>query len=120
MNIRSFFVGIAALVLLGSANPDQYPDNYFSSPLGIPLYLAGGFAEMRSNHFHGGLDIKTQGQTGYRVYGAADGWVSRISISPSGYGNALYVSHPNGYMTVYGHLDSFRSDIKEFMKTLQY
>ena len=120
MNIRSFFVGIAALVLLGSANPDPYPDNYFRSPLGIPLYLAGGFAEMRSNHFHGGLDIKTQGKTGYRVYGAADGWVSRISISPSGYGNALYVSHPNGYMTVYGHLDSFRSDIKEFMKTLQY
>ncbi len=120
MNFRSLLLSLVLLVLLGSANLDPYPDNYFRSPLGIPLYLSGGFAEMRSNHFHGGLDIKTQGQTGFRVYSAADGWISRIVISASGYGNALYISHPNGHMTVYGHLDRFRDDIQEYMKGLQY
>jgi len=120
MNLRVVLICFSALVLFGSSAPDPYPDDYFRSPLGIPLYLSGGFAEMRSNHFHGGLDIKTQGKTGYKVYAAADGWISRISISPSGYGNALYISHPNGYMTVYGHLDRFRDDVQAFMKTLQY
>jgi len=120
MKRSPLLICLSVLVLFGSANTDPFPDNYFRSPLGIPIYLAGGFAEMRSNHFHGGLDMKTQGQTGFRVYGAADGWVSRIVISPSGYGNALYVSHPNGYMTVYGHLDRFRTDIQAYMKDLQY
>ncbi len=120
MKFSSILLTLAILVLLGSANPDPYPDNYFRSPLGIPLYLAGGFAEMRNNHFHGGLDLKTQGQTGFRVYSAADGWISRIVISGSGYGNALYISHPNGHMTVYGHLERFRTDIQEYMKGLQY
>lgn len=120
MKFRSIVACALVLLLLGSANPDQYPDNYFRSPLGIPLYLSGGFMEMRNNHFHGGLDIKTQGKTGFRVYSAADGWISRIVISGSGYGNALYVSHPNGHMTVYGHLDRFRSDIQAYMKGLQY
>lgn len=120
MNLRVILICVFALVLFGSSNPDPYPNDYFRSPLGIPLFLSGGFAEMRSNHFHGGLDIKTQGQTGYKVYAAADGWISRIVISPSGYGNALYISHPNGYMTVYGHLDRFRDDVQAFMKKLQY
>ena len=120
MNIKSITVAFLTLLLLGSAHPDPYPDDYFRSPLGIDLYLAGSFAEMRNNHFHAGLDIKTQGQSGYRVYGAADGWVSRIAVSPSGYGNALYVSHPNGYMTVYAHLKEFRDDIKQYVKDHQY
>lgn len=113
-------VPLVAVILFGSANPDPYPDDYFVSPVGIDLRLAGSFAEMRSNHFHSGLDIKTNGRPGYRVYSAADGWISRISVSPSGFGNALYVTHPNGYMTVYAHLDRFEEPIASFVRDLQY
>ncbi len=120
MKLRGFLISFLALLLFGSANPDPYPDTYFDSPLKIPLLLAGSFAEMRANHFHAGLDIKTQGRAGYRVYAAADGWVSRIVVSPTGYGNALYISHPNGYMTVYAHLDRFNDQLGEYIKALQY
>jgi len=120
MRLKGVLIALAALLLFGSANPDPFPDDYFASPLKIPLLLAGSFAEMRSNHFHSGLDIKTQGRTGYRVYAAADGWISRIAVSPNGYGNALYVSHPNGYMTVYAHLDKFSAEIQRYVKELQY
>lgn len=113
-------LAVLALFLFGSANPDPYPDDYFDSPLGIPLLLSGSFAEMRTNHFHGGLDIKTQGHAGFPVYAAADGWISRIAVAPGGYGNALYVSHPNGYMTVYAHLDRFAEPVASFIKDLQY
>lgn len=113
-------VPLVAVILFGSANPDPYPDDYFTSPLGIDLRLAGSFAEMRSNHFHSGLDIKTNGRPGYRVYSTADGWISRISVSPSGFGNALYVTHPNGYMTVYAHLDRFEEPFASFVRDLQY
>lgn len=111
---------VLALFLFGSGNPDPYPDDYFDSPLGIPLLLSGSFAEMRSNHFHGGLDMKTQGHAGFPVYAAADGWISRIAVAPGGYGNALYISHPNGYMTVYAHLDRFSEPVASFIKELQY
>ena len=117
---KQALLAILALFLFGSANPDPYPDDYFQSPLRIPLLLSGSFAEMRSNHFHGGLDIKTQGHEGFGVYAAADGWISRIAVSPGGYGNALYISHPNGYMTVYAHLSRFADPVASFVKDLQY
>ena len=94
--------------------------NYFAPPLKIPFFLAGNFAELRPNHFHAGIDIKTQGKTGLPVYAAASGYVSRISISPSGYGNALYINHPNGTTTVYGHLESFAPQIEQYIRKIQY
>ncbi|MFV0377928.1 MAG: M23 family metallopeptidase [Mangrovibacterium sp.] len=94
--------------------------DYFSAPVKIPLYLAGNFGELRANHFHSGIDIKTQGRTGIPVYAAADGWLSRVSISPFGFGLAIYIDHPNGYTTVYGHLDGLRDDLKEFARNIQY
>jgi Peptidase family M23 len=119
--MRLFFA-VATLFLLpsGLTSGPEYPVNYFRSPLGIPLSLAGNFAEMRSNHFHAGLDIKTNGQTGYRVYAAGQAWISRIAVSPGGYGNALYLEHPNGYTTVYAHLDRFEGPIADFVKSAQY
>ena len=96
------------------------PTLYFRSPLGIPLLLAGNFAEMRTGHFHSGIDIKTNNRPGYRVYAAADGWVSRIKVSPTGYGQALYVDHPNGYTTVYAHLSRFKEDLAAYVKKKQY
>ncbi len=97
-----------------------YPQDYFSNPLDIPLILSGTFAELRSNHFHSGLDIKTQQRTGLKVKACADGYVSRIKVSHGGYGKALYITHPNGYTTVYAHLKKFAPEIEAYVKKRQY
>ncbi|MEM6336039.1 MAG: M23 family metallopeptidase, partial [Bacteroidota bacterium] len=99
---------------------EGYPQDYFRSPIGIPIRLSGSFAEMRSNHFHSGLDIKTNARPGYRMYAAAEGYISRIKVSPGGFGKALYVTHPNGYTTVYAHLSTFNDEINAYVKELQY
>ena len=108
------------LVTLSLYSQTEYPQDYFRNPLDITLVLSGTFAELRSNHFHSGLDIKTQGKTGLKVYTAAMGYVSRIKISHYGYGKALYVTHPNGYTTVYGHLKKFSPRIEAYIKDCQY
>ena len=95
-------------------------DIYYTNPVKIPMLLSGSFAELRSNHFHSGIDIKTQGRVNIPVYCVADGYISRISVSPTGYGNAIYIDHDNGTTSVYGHLNSFRPDIDEFVKNVQY
>ncbi len=95
-------------------------NRYYTNPVKIPILLSGNFAELRSNHFHSGIDIKTQGVSGIPVHAAAEGNISRIAVSPTGYGNALYIDHPNGTTTVYGHLQSFRKDIAKFVKENQY
>lgn len=99
---------------------NKYPQDYFGSPLEIPLLLAGNFGELRSNHFHSGLDIKTQQREGLNVIAAADGFVSRIKLSHFGFGKALYIMHPNGYTTVYGHLQQFSPEIEAYIKKQQY
>lgn len=96
------------------------PQDYFKSPLEVPLYLAGNFGELRSNHFHSGLDLKTQQRTGLHVNASAKGYVSRIKISLYGYGNVLYVQHPNGYTTVYGHLQEFAPKIRMYVRKRMY
>lgn len=98
----------------------QVPQDYFQNPMEIPLVLSGTFAELRSNHFHGGLDIKTQQREGIRIVAAAEGYISRINVSPYGYGKALYIQHPNGYTTVYAHLRDFPSKIQDYVKKIQY
>ena len=99
---------------------NNYPQNYFANPLEVPLVLSGSFAELRSNHFHSGLDIKTQQREGLKVLASADGFVSRIKIAHFGYGKALYITHPNGYTTVYGHLQKFSPEIEAYIKKQQY
>ncbi|MEH6407762.1 MAG: M23 family metallopeptidase [Leeuwenhoekiella sp.] len=96
------------------------PVGDFANPLKIPLVLAGNFGELRSNHFHSGLDIKTQQHTGLEVLASASGTVSRIKIERYGYGKALYIEHPNGYTTVYGHLSKFSPEIEAYVKAKQY
>jgi murein DD-endopeptidase MepM/ murein hydrolase activator NlpD len=114
--------GILILLFLGhyAFTQDTIPKNYFQAPLGVPLYLAGNFGELRSNHFHSGLDMKTQGREGLNVYAAADGYVSRIKISPWGYGKTIYIDHPNGYTTVYAHLQGFKGYIAKKVNIYQY
>ena len=87
-----------------------------SAPLDIPLVLSGTFAELRGNHFHGGIDIKTQGRSGLRIGAVADGYISRVAVSPYGYGNALYLRHPEGYTTVYGHLNAFYPELEQWVE----
>jgi len=99
---------------------DNYTTDYFINPLEIPLVLSGTFGEIRSNHFHSGFDIKTQQRTGLNVISSGDGFVSRINVSRWGYGKALYITHPNGYTTVYGHLKEFSPEIEAYVKENQY
>jgi murein DD-endopeptidase MepM/ murein hydrolase activator NlpD len=98
----------------------QYPKDYFRSPLDIPLQLSGNFGELRPNHIHAGFDFKTQQKEGLFVYASAYGYVSRIKISEVGYGKAIYITHPNGYTTVYGHLQSGYGEIEKTIKKEQY
>jgi hypothetical protein len=102
--------------------PGQEPKDrsIFISPVKIPLSLSSNFGELRMDHFHSGLDVRTQGVAGKEVLAAASGYVYRISISPGGFGKALYLRHPSGYSTVYGHLDRFTPEIEEYVISRQY
>lgn len=114
---------IAVVFLFISASSMAQYDNltdYFNDPLDVSLVLSGTFGELRSNHFHSGLDIKTQQREGLPVYASAEGYVSRINISHYGYGKALYIQHPNGYTTVYAHLKNFSPEIEAYIKERQY
>lgn len=97
----------------------KFPKDYFRPPLDIPLYLSGNFGELRNNHFHSGIDIKTNGVEGLNIYSIADGYVSRIKVSSTGYGNALYITHPNGYVSLYGHLQCYIGNIGKYVKQKQ-
>jgi hypothetical protein len=97
-----------------------FQQNYFIAPINISMFLSGSFGELRSNHFHSGIDIKTQGVTGHRIYASAEGYVSRIKVEAAGYGNTIYITHPEGYTTVYAHLKRFRQDIADYVRELQY
>lgn len=114
-----FLVFIAGFITLGNAQEEVALD-YFQSPLEIPLVLSGTFGELRNNHFHSGLDIKTQRRQGLKVLAAAEGSVSRIKIAHYGYGKAIYITHPNGYVTVYAHLKKFGATIEAYIKKQQY
>jgi hypothetical protein len=92
----------------------------FSPPVKIPIYLSGNFGEIRIDHFHSGIDIKTQGSTGQPVFSVEDGYISRIKVQANGYGKSLYITHPNGYTSVYGHLDRYRDDIAAYVINMQY
>jgi len=107
-------------ISFGVVSQEPYPKDYFSPPLDIPLQLAGNFGELRFNHIHSGFDFKTKQKEGYTVYAAADGYVSRIKISEVGYGKAVYITHPNGFTTVYGHLQAGVGAVEALIKKEQY
>jgi murein DD-endopeptidase MepM/ murein hydrolase activator NlpD len=92
----------------------------FHPPLKIPMYLSGNFGEIRSDHFHSGIDIKTQGATGHHVSSVEEGYISRIKVQANGYGKSIYITHPNGYTSLYGHLDRYREDIAAYVVRMQY
>jgi len=106
---------VAGVISLNSA----FPQAGFIPPLKMPLFLSANFGELRPDHYHSGIDIRTQG-TGREVVAADDGYVYYLLVSPVGFGRAVFIRHPSGLSTVYGHLESFAPGIEEYVKTLQY
>lgn len=101
--------------------PKSYPKDFFAWPIKGTIDLAGNFGELRTNHFHSGIDIRTgEGKTGIAVYAAGDGYIGRINISAKGYGKAIYIIHPNGYTSVYGHLMGFVPEIADYVEKEHY
>lgn len=118
--MKTYFVLLFTLFYSLLFSQKEYPQNYFDAPLKIPIILSGTFGELRSNHFHSGIDIKTQGKEGIPIYAPADGYVSRIKVGQYGFGKALYITHPNGYSTVYAHLQKYADNIETYVKSIQY
>lgn len=114
--IPAIFLGF----VVNSFAQKSYPTDYFREPLDIRLLLSGTFGEIRANHFHSGIDIKTGGVEGAPVYAVADGYVSRIKVSAYGFGKAMYVTHPNGLVSVYGHLSKYNKTIGDHVRNEQY
>ena len=98
----------------------KYPQGYFRDPLDIPITLAGNFGELRPGHYHMGLDIKTMARVNLAVHAAADGYIARVKIEPAGFGRAIYINHPNGYTTLYAHLNDFNPALEAYLKQQQY
>lgn len=116
-----FLITLFILITTSLSAQKEYPKDAFRSPLDIPILLSGTFGELRSNHFHSGVDIKTQQREGLSIFSVGDGYISRIKISPWGFGKALYITHPDGYYTsVYAHLQEFSPAIEAYIKKLQY
>lgn len=109
-----------APVISQNLSASNYPQGYFRNPLNIPIQLAANFGELRNNHFHMGFDIRTNRRENLPVYAAAEGYVSRVKIEKSGFGRAIYINHPNGYTTLYAHLNNFFDPLQAYVKDKQY
>lgn len=111
------FSNIRAQEVIQSKN---YPKGVFQYPLDLPPSTAGSFGELRANHFHSGLDFRTNRQIGFPVHAAMYGYVSRLRVQLGGFGNAVYLTHPNGYTTVYAHLDHLSPELANTIRQQQY
>ncbi|HZE85160.1 MAG TPA: M23 family metallopeptidase, partial [Puia sp.] len=98
----------------------NYPQEYFRDPLNIPMSLAANFGELRPGHYHMGLDIRTQKKENLPVLAAADGYIAKVKIEPAGFGQAIYINHPNGYTTLYAHLNQFFPALAAYVQQQQY
>jgi hypothetical protein len=112
-------LGVSTALLLLPFGLFSQPFN-IQSPVDIPIFLSGNYGELRSTHFHAGLDIKTQGEIGHKVHAVADGYISRVKVRSGGYGHAIYITHSNGYTSVYGHLSSYIPELEAWVKEQQY
>ena len=119
ITIKSKVFFIALLLLSGSRLFSQN-EIQLGLPIEIPLALSGNFAELRGDHFHAGVDIKTKGRQGLKVNAVEKGSIRRIRVSTTGYGKSLYLEHNNGLTTVYAHLQKFAPKIESLIKSIQY
>lgn len=113
-------VAVFLITAIVTQAQNYYPQNYFRNPLNIPMQLAANFGAVRTNHFHMGLDLRTNSQENLSVLAAAEGYVSRIKVERYGFGNAVYITHPNGFTTVYAHLNKYFDKLDEYVKEKQY
>ena len=125
MRIRLHWFFTATILWIGTgsgmAQSEIYPTDYFRSPVDHQMRISGSFAELRPNHFHMGIDIKSKNRSsGDPILAAADGFVSRVKVQSGGYGNTIYIDHPNGYTTVYAHLQKFEDSLASFIQNVQY
>lgn len=115
------YLGFFSLPVYAQIFPAKnYPKGYFMYPVGAKIALAANFGELRPNHYHMGLDCKTDQRENMPVYAAADGYVAHVRIEPSGFGRAIYINHPNGLTTLYGHLNNFMPELEKYVKEQQY
>ncbi|MBK7884608.1 MAG: M23 family metallopeptidase [Chitinophagaceae bacterium] len=98
----------------------NYPQGYFSWPVAAPIGLAANFGELRPNHFHMGLDCRTNQKENQQVLAAADGYIAKVKIEPYGFGRAIYINHPNGLTTLYAHLNDFNTALEKYVSEQQY
>jgi len=118
--VQYIFLFSILLFSYNAGSQDTYPKGYFRSPVDFPILLSGTFGELRGTHFHSGIDIKTNGHNGAKIHAIADGYISRIKISAFGFGKTLYITHPNGYVSVYAHLDRFNKELAGHTKKKHY
>ena len=123
MRKKLFYIILTVIIAVNStfaSGKKPFPKNDFGLPFAGSNEIIGTYCELRPNHFHGGLDIRTGGVIGRPVLSVGDGYVSRINISTIGYGKAIYITHPNGYTSVYAHLSEFPASIQWFITKSQY
>ena len=115
------FFALIFFVQAGAQNGNAIiQKNYFRDPLSIPIQLSANFGELRPNHFHMGFDIRTQARENLPVHAAASGYISRVKVEKYGFGNAIYITHPNGFTTLYAHLNTFKKEVQAFILQKQY
>ena len=98
----------------------KYPQGYFANPLKIPMSLSANFGELRPNHWHMGLDIRTDKTENYPVFASADGYVAHIGIRPQSFGKFIIINHPNGFSTLYAHLNEFYPVLEKYARENLY
>ena len=118
--MKTIYILFFAIISLFSFGQQiDYSAYNLHSPLDIPLVLAANFGELRTNHFHTGIDFKTNHRTGYNIHSIEDGYVSRVKVSPRGYGHVVYITHYNGLTSVYAHCESFTGQLQELKESRQ-
>lgn len=116
--MRNIILSLLGIILI---LPCHAQDSTWMQPLELPIALSASFGELRPNHFHAGLDFKTDKKCGFPIHAVQDGYISRISVAQYGYGNCLYITHPkSGYTSVYAHLDAFNDSITAWVEKYQY
>ncbi|HVM86556.1 MAG TPA: peptidoglycan DD-metalloendopeptidase family protein [Puia sp.] len=118
--ISCLFIIISPFLFSQTFPSKNYPQHYFRNPLNVPISLAGNFGEIRPNHYHMGLDIRTEKRTNLPVYAAADGYIAKVKVDATGFGQAIYINHLNGYTTLYAHLNDFFPALSKYIKQQQY
>lgn len=120
ISCRKLIVFAVSIIIGFSATAQSSPKGYFRNPLNIPMELVANLGEIRTNHWHMGLDIRTQQRVNLPVHAAADGYVARVGVEPGGFGQVIYINHPNGYTTLYAHLNAFYPALAKYVEEQQY